>query len=64
MFRVGDAVEIVSDGRVGTIKNTTGRIDSANRPGAVESVENCLVAFGNDITKAEWFKPEQLRPAK
>jgi hypothetical protein len=33
-------------------------------PGAVEVVENCLVCFGNDITKSEWFKPEQLRLVK
>jgi hypothetical protein len=63
MFKRGDAVEIVSDGRVGIIKNTNGRIDAANLPGAVGVVERCLVSFGNDITKAEWFKPEQLRPA-
>ncbi len=64
MFHVGDSVEIISDGRIGTIKNTNGRIDAVNMPGAVEVVENCLVCFGNDITKSEWFKPEQLRPAK
>jgi hypothetical protein len=64
MFRVGDQVEIISDGRIGRIRNTNGRIDAANMPGAVEAVENCLVCFGNDITKSEWFKPEQLRPVK
>jgi hypothetical protein len=64
MFKAGDQVGIISDGRVGTIKNTNGRIDAANTPGATEVVENCLVGFDNGITKAEWFKPEQLRPVK
>lgn len=64
MFRVGDPVEIISDGRIGTIKNTNGPINAVNMPGAVEFVENCLVRFDNDITKSEWFKPEQLRLVK
>jgi hypothetical protein len=63
MFKAGDVVEMVSDGRTGTIKNVRGHIAAANMPGAVETVDDCLVAFGNDITKGEWFKPEQLRPA-
>lgn len=61
MFHVGDRVQIISDGRIGTIKNTNGSIDAAN---AVDVVENCLVRFGNDITRDEWFKPEQLRLVK
>lgn len=64
MFRAGDSVEIISDGRIGTIKETNGRNDAVNMPGAVGVVENCLVRFGNDITKSEWFKPEQLRLVK
>jgi hypothetical protein len=64
MFRAGDLVEVISDGRVGTIENTNRHIDAVNMPGAVEVVESCLVRFGNDITKEEWFKPEQLRPVK
>lgn len=64
MCRVGDRVEIISDGRIGTIENTNGRIDAVNMPGAVEVVENCLVRFDSDITKSEWFKPEELRLLK
>ena len=64
MFHAGDPVEIISDGRIGTIKNTNGSIEAANMPGALEAVENCLVCFGNDIAKSEWFKPEQLRLVK
>jgi hypothetical protein len=64
LFRAGDRVEIISDGGIGTIKNTHSHTDAANTPGAVEVVDNCLVGFGNDITKDEWFKPEQLRPAR
>jgi len=64
MCKAGDRVEIISDGRIGSIKNTNGRIAAANMPGAVEVVENCLVGFGKDMTKTEWFKPEQLRPVK
>lgn len=64
MFDVGDVVEIMSDGRIGTIKNTNGSIEAANMPGAVEVVENCLVCFGNEIAKSEWFKPDQLRLVK
>jgi len=64
MFHVGDRVESISDGRIGTIKNTNGSIDAANMPGAVAVVKNCLVCFDNDITKSEWFKPEQLRLVK
>jgi len=64
MFQVGDKVEIIDDGRIGTITNINGRIDAVNMPGAVKVVENCLVRFGSDMTKTEWFKPEQLRPVK
>jgi hypothetical protein len=60
MFRIGEKVEIISDGRIGTIKNTNGETKAVNMPGAVEVIENCLVRFVNDITKDEWFKPEQL----
>jgi hypothetical protein len=58
-FSVQDRVEVISDGRIGTIKETNGGL-----PGGVEVVENCLVQFGNDIMKSEWFKPDQLRPLK
>jgi hypothetical protein len=63
MFRAGDCVEVISDGRIGTINKTNGRIDAANMPGGVEVVENCLVVFGTDIGTGEWFEPEQLRLA-
>jgi hypothetical protein len=61
MLKAGDQVEVLADGRVGSIINTNNRVDAANMPGAVSVVEKCLVSFGNDRTKAEWFKPEQLR---
>jgi hypothetical protein len=64
MFKAGDRVQVISDGRAGQIKNVRGHIDAANKPDAVETVDDCLVAFGNDITKGEWFKPAQLQPAK
>jgi hypothetical protein len=64
MFRVGDRVETISDGRIGIIKKTNGRTDAFNTSGALEVVENCLVRFGNDITKDVWFRPEQLRLVK
>lgn len=64
MFRVEDRVEIVSDGRIGTIKNINWHSDAVNMPGATAVVDNYLVRFGNDITKEELFTPEQLRPAK
>jgi hypothetical protein len=62
MFGAGKQVEVISDGRVGTITNTHGSRIAVNMPGSVETVENCLVRFGNDITNVEWFTPEQLRP--
>ncbi len=58
MFSVGDKVKIKSDGRIGRIVNTDGPIDPVNGP----VVENCLVRFDSDITKQEWFKPEELCP--
>jgi len=64
MFQTEDQVEIISDGRIGTIKEINGGIDAANMPGAVEIVKNCRVQFGNDFTRFEWFKPEQLRLMK
>ena len=64
MFHVEDRVEIISDGRIGTIKNIHWRRDAVNMPGAVDIVENYLVRFGSDITKEEGFKPEQLRLVK
>lgn len=64
MFHVEDRVEIISDGRIGIIKNTHSRKDAANVPGAIEVIENCLVRFDNNIMKEEWFKPEQLRLVK
>jgi hypothetical protein len=64
MFQVEDRVEIISDGRIGTIKETRGNIDAVNMPGALEVVNHCRVQFGNDFTKFEWFKPEQLRVVK
>jgi hypothetical protein len=64
MFKVGDRVEDISDGRSGTIKNLTAHADAVNKPNSVEVVVNCLVCFGNDITSGEWFKPDQLRPVK
>jgi hypothetical protein len=64
MFQVEDRVEIISDGRIGTIKEVNGGTDAANMLGAVEVVKNCRVQFGNDFTKFEWFKPEQLRQVK
>jgi len=64
MFHAGNRVEIISDGRIGTITNINGRSDAVNMPGAVDVVENCLVRFDNDITKSEWFKPGQLRLVK
>jgi len=60
MFHVEDRVEIISDGRIGTIKEIRWHSDAANMPGAVQVVDSCLLRFGNDITKFEWFKPEQL----
>jgi hypothetical protein len=63
-FGVGDTVEIVSDGRIGIIKEINGRNDAVNTRSPVMVVENCKIRFGNDITKDEVFKPEQLRLVK
>lgn len=64
MIDAGDRVEVISDGRIGKVQNTQGRIDGANMPGAIKVVEKCLVCFDNDMSKLEWFTPEQLRLAK
>jgi hypothetical protein len=39
-------------------------IDGMNMPDALEVVKNFRVQFGNNFTKFEWFKPEQLRLVK
>ena len=64
MLQIEDQVEIISNGRIGTIKEINGGVDAANMLGAVEIVKNCRVQFGNDFTRFEWFKPEQLRLVK
>jgi hypothetical protein len=64
MFQLGAQVEIISDGRIGTIKEIHTRIDGANLPGAMEVADKYKVGFGNDMTKIEYFNPEQIRAAK
>lgn len=64
MIEAGDKVLVIRDGRIGKVTNTHGRIDNANRPGAVKIVEKCMVCFDNDMSKLEWFTPEQLRAVK
>ena len=64
MFHVEDRVEVISDGRIGIIKEIRGGIEGANMPDAKAVVNNCRVQFGNDFTNFDWFKPEQLRLVK
>ena len=64
MFHVKDRVEIISDGRIGTINNIESHANAVNIHGPVVVVDKCLVRFDHDITKKEGFKPEQLRLVK